>query len=293
MAHKYYLGIDGGGTKTSYLVIDENKKIVKEITSLGTAIDTYPIDLVKKRLLKNINSFKYKFSGIYAGIGGITSKKDIELIKHIIASSKNCIGKVNANNDVTNALEGALNGDGIILIAGTGAVVYGKNKRTTHRAGGYGYKEGDAGSSYYLGYRALQHLARVVDNRLPLTPFSKELIKDTKCSDFSNLAKFINKADRSYIASLAVIVTKHAKSNKYAAEIINDAIDEVLTMIYTVYRECGFKKTNFSIIGGLGNANSLYKELLLKGLNNNIVYIKKKHEASYGASLLAYKLINK
>jgi len=287
---KYYLGIDGGGTKTTYQVIDENKKIVKEKTSLGTSIDTYPINEVKKRLLTNINSFKYKFSGIYAGMGGITSKKDIETIKSILKSSKNSIGKVGAGNDVTNALEGAVNGDGIVLIAGTGSVAYGKNKRLTHRAGGYGYKEGDAGSSYYLGYKALQHLARVVDKRLPVSSFSNDLIKDTGCTNFSNLAKFIDKADRSYIASLAMIVTKHCKNNKYAKEIIMDAVNESLTMIYTVFRECKFKTAKFSIIGGLGNANTLYKELLLQGLNKNITFVKKKYEASYGASLLAFKL---
>lgn len=287
---KYYLGIDGGGTKTTYQVIDENKKIVAEKTSLGSSIDTYPINEVKKRLLTNINSFKYKFNGIYAGMGGITSNKDIETIKRILKSSKKSVGKVDAGNDVTNALEGAINGDGIVLIAGTGSVAYGKNNKLTHRSGGYGYKEGDAGSSYAVGYKALQYLARVIDKRTPITNFAKELMNETKCHDFSSLAKFFDKADRSYIASLAKIVTKNAKKDKIAKKIITDEVNEVLVMIDTVYKECKFKKAKFSIIGGLGNADSLYKELLLKGLNKNITYIKKKYEASYGASLLAIKL---
>jgi len=287
---KYYLGIDGGGTKTTYQVIDENKKIIEEKTSLGTSIDTYSISEVKKRLLTNINSFKYKFSGIYAGMGGIASNNDIETIKNILKSSKNCIGEVGAGNDVTNALEGAVNGDGIVLIAGTGSVAYGKNKNITHRSGGYGYKEGDAGSSYYLGYRALQHLGRVIDKRLPITSFAKALMKETKCYDFASLAYHFGEVSRSYVASIAVVVTSYAKKDKYARKIIEDAVNYSLEMIHCVYKQCKFKKANFSIIGGLGNANTLYKELLLKGLNKNITYIKKKYEASYGASLLASKL---
>lgn len=287
---KYYLGIDGGGTKTTYQVIDENKKIVDETTSNGTSIDTYPMEEVKKRLLTNINKFKYKFSGIYAGLGGITSNKDIEMIKKILKSSKNCVGKVGAGNDVTNALEGAVNGDGIVLIAGTGSVAYGKNKTITHRSGGYGSKEGDSGSSYFLGMKALQYLARVIDKRFPESSFSKDLCKEIKCCDFSSYAKFLYAADRSYIASLAVFVTKHAKTNKYARYIVELAVDEALLMINTVFRECKFKKAIFSIIGGLGNADTLYKELLLKKLNKNITFIPKKYEASYGSSLLAIKL---
>ena len=91
--------------------------------------------------------------------------KDLAIVKETT--------KIKAGNDVINALYGSLGGeDGIIIIAGTGSVSFGKNKDKIARAGGYCYQEGDAGSSYDLGYKALQHLARVIDNRYEETSFS-------------------------------------------------------------------------------------------------------------------------
>lgn len=287
---KYYLGIDGGGTKTSFLVIDENKKIISETFSSGTSIDTYPIEIVKKKLINNIEKLPYKFESVYAGLGGITSKKDIELIKSILKEAKNVTGKVDAGNDVTNALSGALNNeDGIILIAGTGSVAYGRNKGKNHRAGGYGYLEGDIGSAYNLGHNALCYLAKVIDKRLPSSKFAKELMDKINCYDFSSLAKYFESASRSEIASLAQVVTQN-ENNCNALEIINNAVKGALLMINTVFRECEFDKCNFSIIGGLGNSKTIYTRLLLENLDNRITFKPKQYEASYGSAILALAL---
>lgn len=289
---KYFLGIDGGGTKTSYLVLDENKKIVVETTSLGTSLDTYPIQLITKRLIENIENFPYQFSAIYAGLGGITSFEDRKLIIDIIKTAKNVIGPVDADSDVTNALAGALNNeDGIVLIAGTGSVVYGRNKNKTHRAGGYGALEDDIGSAYYLGHYALRYLARVIDKRFPTSDFAEELMKKTNCFDYSSLAKYFLVASRSEIAALAQVVTKH-EENYHALEIINDSVKGALLMINTVFRECGFSKTNFSIVGGLGRHNTLYYRLLLKNLDPNIIFEPSQYEPSYGSAILALNLFN-
>lgn len=289
---KYYLGIDGGGTKTSYLVIDDNKKIVKELISDGTSIDTYPLSVTKKRLKDNISKLNYKFESIYAGLGGIVCKKDEQDIINIIKSIRKDAKVVDAHSDVTNALEGAVNGDGIILISGTGGVAFGKNKNITHRCGGYCYQEEDIGSSYFLGYRALQYLARVIDKRLPRSKFSDEIAKAMKLYDFASLAKYFMNINRKEVASLAKIVTKNA-DNKYAKEIILENALGAANMINTVYKECKFKKAKFSLIGGLANADTLYKKTVLKNINKNIKYVPKKYEASYGSALLAYKLIHK
>ena len=59
--------------------------------------------------------------------------------------------------------------DGIVCIMGTGAVAYGVKNGISHRCSGYGYQEGDPGSSYDLGRHALKYYAKVVDKRLPKT----------------------------------------------------------------------------------------------------------------------------
>ena len=168
MSDKYYLGIDGGGTKTSFIIINQDNEIIYRNKTSPSAIDTVSKDDIKKVFIEGTKDFKYKVDSVFAGIGGITNdverKMIIDIIKELEICDKNT--KIDANNDVYNAIYGGLGGkDGIIIIAGTGSVCFGKHNNMTARAGGYSYKEGDGGSSYYLGYRALQHLARVIDGR--------------------------------------------------------------------------------------------------------------------------------
>lgn len=290
---KYYLGIDGGGTKTTYLVIDENGKQVDERTYLGTAIDTYSMAEVKKRLVQGITEAPYEFAGVFAGLGGITCEEDCDKINAILKSCKNVKGPVGSNNDVSNALAGALAGeDGIVLIAGTGSVAYGKNGDKTWRAGGYGYLEGDAGSSYDLGRQALKYLARVIDKRFKRSSFTDAMMDATKCYNFSDLAKYFNTVSRADTAQLAMVVTSYYK-NHYAKRIIEYGVDQVLEMVTAVFRECGFKKAKLSIIGGLGNANTVYRQTLLEKLPKTIEYVPYKKEAAMGAAILAKQLATK
>lgn len=291
---KYYLGIDGGGSKTAFIIIDANKNIVYKKEAGPSSIDTVPLSVVKEVFIEGTKDFQYKVDGVFAGIGGICNDIQVNTVKEIIKTlpicKDNC--KIDAGNDVINALYGGLGGkDGIIIIAGTGSVCFGKNKDKYARAGGYCYQEGDAGSSYDLGRKALQHLARVLDGRYEYTPFAEDLIKATNCNDYSSLANYIINANRTQIASLSKIVTKN-QEDKYANKIIINAVDEMLLMIKAVFNKLAFNEeiTYFSIIGSLGNADTLYKKYLLEQLptiSSSLKYIDKVYDASFGSSLKA------
>ena len=291
---KYYLGIDGGGSKTAFIIIDENKNIIYKKEAGPSSIDTVPLSVLKEVFIEGTKDFQYKVDGVFAGIGGICNDAQAnqvkEVIKELSICKENC--KIDAGNDVINALYGGLGGqDGIIIIAGTGSVCFGKNKDKYARAGGYCYQEGDAGSRYDLGRKALQHLARVLDGRHEHTFFADALIEATGCNDYSSLANYIVNANRTQIASLSKIVTKN-QEDKYAKSIIIDAVDEILLMIKAVFNRLAFNDeiTYFSIIGSLGNADTLYKHYLLEQLPNissSLKYIDKVYDASFGSSLKA------
>ena len=74
-------------------------------------------------------------------------------------------------NDALVALEaGAGDGPGIVLIAGTGSICYGRNEEgQAARAGGWGYMLGDEGSGWWIGRRALSAVMRQFDGRGPAT----------------------------------------------------------------------------------------------------------------------------
>ena len=296
MDKKYYLGIDGGGTKTAFIVVDDNNEIVYQNVLGPSSLDTVSLIDIEKLLLTESNNIPYTISAIFAGIGGISCDNDKQLICNIL-SKFDCLlpnGKVEADNDVINALYGALCAkDGIVIIAGTGSVAFGKWNSKYARSGGYCYQEGDAGSAYYIGYRALQYLARVIDGRKEESTLSKELMEITKCNDYSSLASYFVNATRTQIAKLSPVVCNN--ESKEAIEIVEDAVDEMIEMIKAVHKRLEIQNSEclFSVIGSLGNNSELYKGLLLNKLekiNSYIKFIDKMHDASFGAALKAKSL---
>ena len=294
MLDKYYLGIDGGGSKTAFAIINQDNELVYYKETGPSSLDTVSKEVLRQILIEGVEGFNYQVEGIFAGLGGISNQEQIYEVKEILKTLKVCkeSTKVDAGNDVINALYGSLGGeDGIVLIAGTGSVCYGKKGETYHRAGGYCYQEGDAGSGYDLGMKALQHLARVLDKRHEESEFSKALSNQISCYDYSSLASYFINSTRTEKASLSRVVTKY-QDDKYARSIIEHAVNEVLLMIKAVFNTLNYQeeKVLFSVIGSLGNADTLYKELLLEGLINissNIVFIPKRYEAYIGSALKA------
>ena len=109
MDKKYFLGIDGGGTKTAFIVIDDNNEIVYQNVLGPSSLDTVPLIDIEKLLLTEGKNIPYKISAIFAGIGGISCDSDKLLINNILKKF-DCLlptGKVESDNDVINALYGS------------------------------------------------------------------------------------------------------------------------------------------------------------------------------------------
>ncbi|MFA5526827.1 MAG: BadF/BadG/BcrA/BcrD ATPase family protein, partial [Acholeplasmataceae bacterium] len=195
----YYLGIDGGGTKTSVHIIDEMENIIYHQTSGASSIDTVTNEDTLKSFSKALEGFyqsypKETFKSVFIGLGGIVSRVDEEHVEQFSKALKGITSKTNitARNDMENALySGLLFDEGMALICGTGMVAFGKNQKgMTHKAGGWSFKEGDLGSSYDLGMRALRYVIQAYDGREQMTNFSKEIastIGMTSTTDFFHI----------------------------------------------------------------------------------------------------------
>lgn len=292
----YYLGIDGGGSKTAFALIDEFDRLVYYKECGPSALDTVSFGELEQVLKEGTKEIPFPVKAIFAGLGGIVSQEHIEKVKAILKKLPVCDDKtvLDAGNDVINALYGGLGGrDGLILIAGTGSVCFGKRNGKYWRSGGYCYQEGDAGSAYDLGRKALQHLARVLDGRRQKSAFSEALSEKTGCYTYDSLACFIASRTRTEVASLAKVVTE-SSADPYAERIIENGVNEVLEMIRAVYETLGFEdNTPFTVIGSLGNAPTLYRKLLLEGIkkiSENLIYQEKRFEAYMGSALKAKEI---
>ena len=301
----YYIGIDGGGTKTKVIVINEQEEIVLESLSGPSSIDTVSEHETYQAFLTALKPFydhvtKPVISGFFVGLGGIVSEKDCLHVEAIVRKLPfvTIQTKVKAKNDMENALySGLLFDEGIALICGTGMVAFGKNKEgETHKAGGWGFKEGDLGSSYDLGMRSLRHVIKAFDGREKKTDFSMDIAQTINMKDTEDFVDIMHTKylDRTWIASLAPLVTKHALlQDEIALQIVKDATKELATAVYAVKTKLQITHPTLVIVGSLGHAQGYHEELInqLKKLIPEIKTIQPQVDPAYAASLMAKRLI--
>jgi N-acetylglucosamine kinase-like BadF-type ATPase len=301
----YYIGIDGGGTKTKVNVNNEQEEIVLESLSGPSSIDTVSEHETYQAFLTALKPFydqvkKPVISGFFVGLGGIVSEKDCLHVEAIVRKLPFVTSqtKVKAKNDMENALySGLLFDEGIALICGTGMGAFGKNKEgKTHKAGGWGFKEGDLGSSYDLGMRSLRHVIKAFDGREKKTDFSMDIAQTINMKDTEDFVDIMHTKylDRTWIASLAPLVTKHALlQDEIALQIVKDATKELATAVYAVKTKLQITHPTLVIVGSLGHAQGYHEELIhqLKKLIPEIKTIKPQVDPAYAASLMAKRLI--
>lgn len=302
-----YLGIDGGGTKTKAIIINDSKESLYEFTSGPSSCDTVTLEVTKENIEKAIAPFVKEnpnaiFKGVFAGIGGIVFRKDIDAIESIIRDlpqvTKDSV--VLARNDMETALySGGSFDQGMCLICGTGMVAFGKNGKHAHKCGGWGYKEGELGSGYHLGREAIRHCIRAYDGRYPLNPFARDIANEISLTRDKDIIQIMNYMDgkRTMIANLAPIVTKHANlGNVYAKRIADTATSEIALAIAGVYHKLNLKKTTLVVVGSLGNAPGYFKDELHKKIHHissDIEIIESKIDPALAAALMAKKIADK
>lgn len=297
-----YIGIDGGGTGTKVSIINDKEEILYLEEGGRSSIDT--VDLMES--FNNINNIlmKYDFTNkkvisVFAGIGGVDSKEDKESLSKLLVNLKG-VGTdtlISVDNDVKNALaSGLIFEDGITIIAGTGMSVYGVKGNKSHKAGGWGFKEGDAGSSFDLGFQALKIAIRSKDKRIVETEFTKEVSRVIGLVEPNDIIKITNDLhdNRTKVASYAPLVTKHANlKDPYALNIVDIATDELALAFKAVYNTLEFDEVTLVIVGSLGNADGIFKEMLhkkIKEIGNNITITKPKIDPAVAAALLALRM---
>jgi N-acetylglucosamine kinase-like BadF-type ATPase len=177
----YVLGIDAGGTKTVCQLADESGEILAEARRGGAnlqAIGEFEVEKVLYDVMEEaIGDLEVSPAAICLGIAGVDRPDDARVVRGIMKR----IGykaKLLVVNDALVALEaGAPDEPGVVVIAGTGSIAYGRNERNqAARAGGWGYMLGDEGSGYWIGRAALRAVLSESDRRGPATQLTGLLL---------------------------------------------------------------------------------------------------------------------
>ena len=296
-----FLGVDGGGTKTDAVLIDDAGKIV----AIGQAGGSNPGIFGYEKSVKNVylsvkNIAKdFEISRACFAIAGVNTKEDEQKFRKTIqAHSKlsNISKKILVVNDTKAALRtGTASKNAIVLVSGTGSSCWGTNEEGQEaKSGGWGHILADQGSAYAIGLSVLKEVTRELDGRAQKSLLSKVLLGQLKISSFEELDNLIHKKpwNKTDIANVAPVVdVAFDKGDKKAKGIIEKAAGDLFDMIFAVSQKLNFTNRKFTLVvtGSVFNIaemERLVREKVLE-FNPRVEIIQPKISSAYGAALLA------
>lgn len=225
---KTFLGVDGGGTKTRFLLIDETGSMLASHLEGPAYYPEIGLDGLRDMLARGIThtlrqgqvrteDLSYAFLGLpaYGEDGKLLPALDAAPLEALPHRRYRC------DNDMVCGWAGALaGGDGINIVSGTGSIAYGEYAGRSARAGGWGELFGDEGSSYWLAREGLRLFSRMSDGREPRGPLYEHVRRHFGLqSDLDLCAAIYGKdiAQRSQFAQLSKVVTAAAGDGDQAA----------------------------------------------------------------------------
>jgi len=272
MTKTYYIGIDGGGTKTKFDLFDSDKNSIASITmpTIHPAQTSFKevvsvLTDAKEKLLENINDSDYVLK-VGAGLGGYGINADYR--KKLEDEFGAVFDEFKLYSDAYAAMLGALAGeDGILMIAGTGSIALAKVGDETFRCGGFGYRYGDEGSAYSIGKALISRALKEADGRL-----DKSIISDLVADYFDGIGiNIIATSDfsRDKIAGLAAVASKYVENSESVRDIFLAAAKEISLHIKAIGKnfESG-KRIRLSYIGGVFRSGYILE--CIKEMNRGI-----------------------
>ncbi|MBM6860438.1 acyl-CoA reductase [Clostridium saudiense] len=298
----YFLGVDGGGTKTTFTLINEIGEIVYSTTKGTCHFNQIGFEKLEILLREGLNEIVYqaniKEEEIKHSFLGLAGYGKVEEAKPKIENAvKKAFDKLayTVDSDIRVAIAGALRGrDGINIIAGTGSIGLSINGDKVNRCGGWGASIGDEGSAFWIGKKAIQAFSKECDGRLRKGALYDMFIKELKLEDENKIITFLNdeiKNDRGEIAKLAYLCSLAAlKGDENAINIFKEAGEELAEIAKVLLRN--FSKDEevlLSYTGGVFKSGELVLQPIRDALiQYNVKLIAPALPPHLGACLLAY-----
>ena len=244
-----YLGVDGGGSKTAFVLIDWQGTVLASHAEGPAYHLEIGFDALRSMIARGVRATLER-GGVasadlaYAFLGLPAYGEDSRLLPELdsIAAPTLSPDRFRCGNDMICGWAGALAGqDGINVVAGTGSIAYGAFEGRTARAGGWGELFGDEGSAFWIAREGLALFSRMSDGRLPRSALYRIVRKHFGVQHDLDVCAAIhgqNAAQRSQFAQLSRLVTQAAgDGDLLATALLARAADELGDSIDAVRRQ--------------------------------------------------------
>jgi glucosamine kinase len=310
----YYLGIDGGGSKTTCAVGDEISELAT--TTAGPSNITRVGEIRARESLHEAIGQACAAAGIVPrqleraciGVAGAGREQVADAVRKLVAEV--IPSDIEVVGDMEIALAAAFGrGPGVIVIAGTGSIAYGRDAQgRTARAGGWGFAVSDEGSAHWIGRRAVAALLRAADHMgderaehdpaWPGLQLFRELKGAWGVDSLQQLARAAN-AQGDFAALFPAVLVAAESGDAVARQVVAEAAAElaqlaeiVMRRLFLTLNSAASSAVPMAMAGGVFRHAATIRELFYNGMratNPHVVLSPEVVDPVQGALRLARK----
>lgn len=305
---KYFIGIDGGGTKTAFVLSAENGVPFEKLTASGGSYQTLgavsAVRLLYDGAAQLLAQAKKEFkdcAGCCIGLPCYGENPEMDRFMTSLLEKSFAPVPVYVVNDVEVGWAGSLEcREGIHVVSGTGSIAFGRGRDgQSARCGGWDEFYGDEGSCYWIGRQTMSLFSKEADGRAPKGPLYDIVRRECgllRDFYFTNVVKEAYAPYRAKVAAFQNYTCQAAEAgDAAAAALYQDAARELALMVRTLKERLSFsaEPVDVSYSGGLFQAG----ELIVKPFREEVEAIgcvlkPPRHTATEGALLLAIHHFN-
>ena len=273
---RYYLGIDGGGTKTTCVVGDETQLLAtatagpSNIVRVGESQARESLQQSVRQACAAAGITPAQIARTCVGGSGAARPELAAIVRRILAEIIST--PIDVVGDIQTSLEAAFGaGPGVIVIAGTGSIAYGRDRHGhTARAGGWGFAIGDEGSAHWIGRTTVAAVLRAADPRdanaskvvQQDSPLTAALCKAWGVTSLDDLARAANSIPPPDFAGLFPIVS--ASGDPCAQKVLSQSGRELaqfaVTVIGHLFTQGEVSAIPVAMIGGVFRHSQVVRE---------------------------------
>jgi N-acetylglucosamine kinase-like BadF-type ATPase len=277
----YFLGFDGGGTKTDCVLADASGQVLERSTAgpsnpvrTGYTKAWFSLSEAADAVLGRHKIRADGIQGVCAGLGG-AGRSGVARRATTFFERSYPNAKVLVTTDLEIALEAAFGaGEGIMLLAGTGSAAFGRDANGhTARAGGRGPWFSDEGSAFDIGRRAFQAVALADEHRGPATKLSTRILGWNEAHSWDALLEHITKSPDAVFPKTFPLVAELADSGDVVSrDILSGAAASLAQLAESVAKTLSMREREISIaqVGGVYGRSKFFDSAIAAELKKTL-----------------------
>ncbi len=270
----YFLGIDGGGTKTDCAlgdgasVLGRGREAGSKLARVGEAQSRAALHGAIRQAATQAGVDLKQIERTCVGVAGASRPEVIEAVRALVAEL--VPGEIEVVGDMHVALEAAFPGaPGVVVIAGTGSIAYGRNERgETARAGGWGSAISDEGSGEWIGRKAAAAALRAYDSGQS-TALIQCILNSWRLATRDDVARLANSfPPPDYSALVPQILATADAGDGAARDVLLQAGTELAHLAKLVTRRLwpGGQEARVAVVGGVFRNSELVRRVFSNSL---------------------------